>query len=59
MPIEPEDVTVAEVLKKSGYATAAIGKWSLGDAGTTGAATRQGFDYFFGYLNQGAAHCED
>ena len=56
MPIEPEDVTVAEVLKRAGYATAAIGKWSLGDAGTTGAATRQGFDYFFGYLNQGAAH---
>ncbi|MFC1596954.1 arylsulfatase [Planctomycetota bacterium] len=56
MPIEPEDVTVAEVLKRAGYATGAMGKWSLGDAGTTGAATRQGFDYFFGYLNQGAAH---
>src|SRR5262245_19619622 len=55
-PLIPEDVTVAEVLKSAGYRTALIGKWGLGEAETTGIPTRQGFDYFFGYLNQRHAH---
>jgi arylsulfatase A-like enzyme len=55
-PLAPEDVTVAEVLKSAGYKTALIGKWGLGEAGTTGVPNRQGFDYFFGYLNQRHAH---
>ncbi len=55
-PLLTEDVTVAEVLKSAGYSTALIGKWGLGEAGTTGVPTRQGFDYFYGYLNQRHAH---
>jgi arylsulfatase A-like enzyme len=55
-PLLPEDVTVAEVLKTAQYKTALIGKWGLGEAGTTGVPNRQGFDYFFGYLNQRHAH---
>jgi len=55
-PLLPEDVTVAEVLKSAQYKTALIGKWGLGEAGTTGVPNRQGFDYFFGYLNQRHAH---
>src|SRR3954464_10702812 len=31
-----DEVTIAEHLKKQGYATAAIGKWGLGMPGTTG-----------------------
>jgi arylsulfatase A-like enzyme len=54
--LQPDDVTVAEVLKKAGYATAAIGKWSLGNPGTWGVANYQGFDTFFGHLNQDQAH---
>ena len=50
------DVTVAEVLKKAGYATALCGKWGLGDEGTVGTPNKQGFDYFFGYFNQFHAH---
>jgi arylsulfatase A-like enzyme len=49
-------VTVAEVLQKAGYRCGGIGKWSLGDAGTVGRATNQGFDTWFGYLNQDHAH---
>ncbi len=55
-PLQAEDVTVAEVLKSAGYRTALIGKWGLGEAGTVGIPTKQGFDYFFGYLNQRHAH---
>jgi arylsulfatase A-like enzyme len=55
-PLLSEDVTVAEALKSAAYKTALIGKWGLGEAGTTGVPNRQGFDYFFGYLNQRHAH---
>lgn len=50
------DVTVAEVLKTAGYATALCGKWGLGDERTVGTPNKQGFDYFFGYFNQFHAH---
>ena len=56
VPMRPEDVTVAELLKQAGYATALIGKWGLGEEASTGIPTRQGFDTFFGYLNQHHAH---
>ena len=50
------ELTVAEVLKAQGYATACVGKWGLGGPQTQGSPQNQGFDYFFGYLSQGAAH---
>jgi arylsulfatase A-like enzyme len=56
IPLEPQDVTVAEVLKQAGYVTGITGKWGLGEPDTTGIPTRQGFDKWFGYLNQRAAH---
>src|SRR5262249_967755 len=56
VPLRPQDRTVAEALKEAGYATGLIGKWGLGEPGTTGLPTRKGFDYYFGYLNQGHAH---
>lgn len=54
--LRDEDVTLAEVLRAAGYRTGGIGKWSLGDAGTPGRATKQGFDMWLGYLNQDDAH---
>ncbi len=54
--LRDEDVTVAEVLKKQNYHTALIGKWGLGEVDQPGFPLRQGFDYFYGYLNQLHAH---
>lgn len=56
IPLREEDVTVAQVLQRAGYATGAFGKWGLGDAGSPGQATRKGFDTFFGYYHQVHAH---
>ncbi len=56
VPLRPEDRTVAELLKKAGYATGIVGKWGLGEPGTTGIPNRKGFDEWFGYLNQQHAH---
>ncbi len=56
VPLRPEDTTVAEVLKRAGYATGLVGKWGLGDSGTSGAPNAKGFDEFFGYIDQYLAH---
>lgn len=56
VPLRDEDVTVAEVLKTAGYATGITGKWGLGEGHTAGTPNRQGFDQWFGFLNQDRAH---
>jgi arylsulfatase A-like enzyme len=56
VPLIASDITVAEVLHRAGYRNGCFGKWGLGDVGTDGAPTKQGFDEFFGYLHQVHAH---
>ncbi|WP_240655325.1 arylsulfatase [Flammeovirga pectinis] len=48
--------TIAELLKDAGYTTGAFGKWGLGAIGEEGDAINQGFDEFYGYNCQRAAH---
>ena len=54
--------TVAQRLKKQGYVTGGVGKWALGHVSTptevnnAGHPNNNGFDYWFGYLNQSNAH---
>ena len=52
------DLTVAKFLQSAGYRTALIGKWGLGDVGAaeSGLPRKQGFDEFYGFLNQHHAH---
>ncbi|MBT5017418.1 MAG: arylsulfatase, partial [Planctomicrobium sp.] len=60
--LQPEETTVAELLHSQGYATGGVGKWALGNVDTpaevnnVGHPNNNGFDYWFGYLNQGTAH---
>lgn len=50
LPVEEE--TIAEVLKKSNYNNAIIGKWHMGTHPRFHPLER-GFDYFFGFLSGG------
>jgi arylsulfatase A len=45
--LNPSEITIAEILKDQGYATACIGKWHLGDHPDF-MPTSQGFDSYFG-----------
>lgn len=50
--LKDEEITLAEVLKAAGYATALVGKWHLNsDLGSDEEPqpTDQGFDYFYGH----------
>jgi len=47
--LNPEEATIAELLKASGYNTAAYGKWHLGDAPKF-LPRNHGFDEFYGIL---------
>lgn len=52
--VAPEAVTVAEALKRNGYATAHIGKYHVGGHGTEATLPeRQGFDINLGGFSQG------
>lgn len=47
MGLHPDEITIAEVLKTKGYATACVGKWHLGDHPDF-LPTKQGFDEYLG-----------
>lgn len=53
---QPEDVTVAELLKQAGYKTGGVGKWAMGGIDTSGHPNLNGFDFWMGYLDQSEAH---
>lgn len=55
-PLPDEEITIAEVFKRAGYATGCYGKWGLGGPETEGHPNEQGFDEFVGYLCQRRAH---
>jgi arylsulfatase A-like enzyme len=56
LPLPEQTVTVAQLLKAEGYATACAGKWGMGMFDTSGSPLRKGFDHFFGYNCQRHAH---
>ncbi|WP_262246715.1 arylsulfatase [Parapedobacter soli] len=56
LPLPANILTMGTTLQAAGYTTAIIGKWGLGGPGSTGEPHRQGFDFFYGYLDQKQAH---
>ncbi len=55
-PIPDSTITIAKVLKATGYTTGIVGKWGLGAPMTSGTPNNQGFDYFFGFICQRQDH---
>lgn len=55
-PLAKGTVTIGTLLQNAGYVTGAIGKWGMGFTGNSGHPNKQGFDYFYGYLDQKQAH---
>jgi arylsulfatase A-like enzyme len=55
-PMPAQTITVAQILKTQGYATACMGKWGMGMFDTTGSPFKKGFDHFYGYNCQRHAH---
>jgi len=57
-----DEATVSRLLREAGYATGGVGKWALGnvdhpsEVDNPGHPNHNGFDYWFGFLNQGTAH---
>ena len=45
-----EEITIAEMLRSTGYKTAMVGKWHLGDSRPFHHPTAQGFEDYFGML---------
>lgn len=56
MPLPQGTFTLGHLLRQYGYVTGLFGKWGLGMHYSTGSPLKQGFDYYFGYLDQKQAH---
>jgi arylsulfatase A len=56
--LPPDEVTLAEMLKKAGYATAYVGKWGITSFHQPGGGAHpndEGFDYFYGLVGSNDA----
>ncbi len=56
LPLPANILTLGKVMQSAGYKTAAFGKWGMGGPNSTGVPWKQGFDFFYGYLDQKQAH---
>lgn len=48
--LQPEDVTIAELLQSQGYRTCLVNKWHLDGFDSTATPMDRGFDEFYGWL---------
>ena len=55
-PLPESEITIAQLLKSTGYTTGIIGKWGLGAPNTNSIPNKKGFDFFFGINCQRMAH---
>jgi arylsulfatase A-like enzyme len=56
MSLYDREITLGETMKRAGYVTGAIGKWGVGSPPPVDDPARNGFDFFYGYINMWHAH---
>ncbi len=56
VPLPANDSILPQVLKQKGYTTGMVGKWGLGEKGTSGAPEKKGWDFFAGHLHHVEGH---
>ena len=56
MSLYEDEYTLGEVMKQGGYVTGAIGKWGVGSPPPVNDPEKNGFDFFYGYINMWHAH---
>ncbi|MGI9470453.1 MAG: arylsulfatase [Rubripirellula sp.] len=54
--IQDGELTIAEMLREAGYATGCVGKWGVGHPPPLNDPARNGFEFFYGYVNMFHAH---
>jgi arylsulfatase A-like enzyme len=54
--LNPDDITLPEILKQAGYVTGCTGKWGIGNPPPLSDPNDHGFDHFFGYVSMWHAH---
>ena len=52
VPLRAIDITIPQILMAANYETIALGKWNLGEKGTTGEPFRKGFRHWAGFADQ-------
>jgi arylsulfatase A-like enzyme len=56
VPLDKIDSILPQYLKTVGYTNGMVGKWGLGQAGTTGVPEKKGWDFFSGLLHHVEGH---
>lgn len=56
VPLRENDTILPQWLHKAGYTNGMVGKWGLGQAGTSGAPENKGWDFFSGVLHHVEGH---
>jgi arylsulfatase A-like enzyme len=56
VPLDSTDSIIPQYLKTVGYTNGMVGKWGLGQATTTGAPEKKGWDFFSGLLHHVEGH---
>ncbi|MEM1158501.1 MAG: sulfatase-like hydrolase/transferase [Verrucomicrobiota bacterium] len=56
--INPDEITIAELLQQAGYTTGVVGKWHLGEFQEFN-PVNHGFDFFYGFLQCGGESGKD
>ena len=54
--IKDDELTIAKMLRAAGYTTGCVGKWGVGHPPPNDDPARNGFEYFYGYVNMFHAH---